>query len=311
MLGILIQGPLKTFGQGPNNSVEGFTCLQNIENQLSEIHKLKLKFHIVLCLWSRDKVEYRQFLDQFENRADILYINEPELKDKDHRYKHHYAIKSGLDYLNQYKPQWVIKLRTDQLLSYATISNILRRISKEDRLLVSEVSRENFYLGDFVYASRTAVFVDFIHSILQYDYHIMLSVANDIGYKYFIRYNKHKQLYFNNRNKIFLIVNAFLFYVIGYKENQLIQEWRRFLSDQVITLRREEWENIRWRNKLMFNIMPKTDYFVFDQEIVLCYPQKNGLKKFWLEFKRYSLKHSVVFSAVWRGLKSIKDSLLG
>ena len=184
MIGVVIQGPLITFGQGPNNSKEGFNTFQTIIQNIESIEKLG--FQYILSTWKpSNKREEAVAVQLSDAEVNMIALDSPSVSDPDHRYKHHYGIQKGVEKIDQ-DVDYIIKIRTDQLYK-KDFWSFMVSIAKKDteKLCISELYHEPFFMGDFVYAGKRSVIEKFITGFLGYkskNYHPCL--AMDIGIKY-------------------------------------------------------------------------------------------------------------------------------
>ena len=153
---VLIQGPLITYGQGPNISNIGFRAFDSIVKNTQLI--LVNRAIPVLCVWSSDThlEEYKR-IEAFyrQQNLSILILDVPKKFDPDHRFKHHFAIHSGLEYArNQFACSFFIKIRSDQQINQNIFEELVR-VNGSGKMLISELMpNNNFYIGDFIYAGE-------------------------------------------------------------------------------------------------------------------------------------------------------------
>lgn len=178
-IGLVIQGPLITYGQGPNNTPEGFNTLESLAANIGRANSLG--FSYCLCTWEPQTPTEREVLDIIiAKRIRVLTLRPPSILDPDHRYKHHYGIRKAVDELDS---QYIVKIRTDMVMPDAFWDWITNHL--DDRLVVSELIMP-FYLGDFIYAAKRETILTFLDSILSHGAEVLHpSITTDIGFKYF------------------------------------------------------------------------------------------------------------------------------
>ncbi|MDH4479052.1 MAG: hypothetical protein QE283_04160 [Rhodoferax sp.] len=183
-IGLIIQGPLLTYGQGPNNIIEGFNCLDVIAGTISAAQK----HGIVHCVstWHPQSLHENALLQQLLlTEANVLLLDPPIL-DPDHRQKHHYGIRAGI---TEIEANYIIKVRTDMVIPDAFwdwVKSNAESNTFREKLLVSELYTP-FYLGDFIYATSRRNMIRFLDSVLAYGTEVLHpSVTTDIGFKYFV-----------------------------------------------------------------------------------------------------------------------------
>lgn len=97
-LGVVIQGPLVTYGQGPNNSRSGFSTLTTIEKNVENIKKNG--FCYIVSTWLPTTTEEQNVLFALKhNEIAVCQNTVPKLFDPDHRYKQHYGVFKGAEFI--------------------------------------------------------------------------------------------------------------------------------------------------------------------------------------------------------------------
>ena len=284
----IIQGPLITFGQGPNNSIEGFNSLETIQRNVCLLKRNNI--NIIIVVWKSQNEKEKQIITELrsDNLIDhFLELTPPKLKDKDHRFKHHYAIYKGLKKIDNYDSESIIiKLRTDMLLNQFIINQIFNT-SKNNKLLVSHLTYQPFYIGDFIYAGRKIVFDKFIRSVISNNKHILPSIGEDIGLKYLISESKLDT--FHKWPSIPMLIRYL--YFLFYREQRILGKWNTFVNSKIITLPEEAWNEIVWRNKKIRDIIDSSHFqFITETKQYSSKKTKNRLKKYLYEVKRYYIK---------------------
>jgi len=231
-IGVIIQGPLVTYGQGPNNSVCGFDTFKTIVENIETI-KL-LGFEYIVSTWDPvSDLEINIVAQLREAKIDVLICKIPSMTDPDHRYKHHYGIMKGVDHLTACgKIEILINIRTDMIISRVLFNWIIAHIySYPARMVVSELLKnEAFYIGDFVYAAKTEVIQKFLNNFLHFQStNLHPSIASDIGIKTLVSNNV--SVSFWNKLPIFLTFVRQLYYY-----NQNIPIWGNIIHNKISAL---------------------------------------------------------------------------
>lgn len=245
----VIQGPIITYGQGPNNSVGGFNAVACIQSNISALEKRGIKY--IFCIWEEDEQLVQQ---NFGNQLACHVIKNPYPLDPDHRFKHHYAIQEGIKYLElKYKAlpdDLIFKIRSDMEMP-DSFWEMIDENRMEGKLLVSHLS-DPFYIGDFLYAGKLPVLKKFTESITStYPQVYHPSISHDIGIKYYASFFKMKPL--SN-----YAVSMFSFICL---EPLLSRIWKSFITKQLITLSEQVWNDIKWRDKPISIVVKSANFF--------------------------------------------------
>lgn len=229
-MGLIIKGPLVTYGQGPNNTPRGFNTLETILGNIKESSKRGIS-HLI-STWQPNQSIEAEILQKltFVNANSITLA--PPSEDPDHRLKHHYAIRKALDKLNT---PYVIKVRTDMLMPEPFWDWVQANL--DDRLIVSELFTP-FYVGDFIYASSRTTMLRFLDGFLAYGNNVLHpSITTDIGFRFFesikrIRISQWKILYN---------------YALIREPTTLL--WQRFVIEHIEVLPQSIFREILWRGR--------------------------------------------------------------
>lgn len=252
MIGVVIQGPLITFGQGPNNSEKGFNSFQTIIENIENIGKFK--FQYVVSTWDSNTEHEKKIIDQLTNLGIRIIISKiPTVDDPDHRYKHHYGIYKGIEALDK-DVSFIVKIRTDQLYTneYWKFITSLER-SDNYKLCISELYDDPFFVGDFIYAGKREAFEKFITGFLEYrSKNLHPCLAMDIGIKY---YNIVKFKEFP------IIIPSFVYFI--FMPNYTRNLWNAFISEHIIVIPANIRDSILWRGVPIGDIV-SSDFFKFN-----------------------------------------------
>ena len=66
LIGVIIQGPLITFGQGPNNSIEGFNSYYTITENIKAINRLG--FNYIISTWNANNSDELTIIKQLNDK---------------------------------------------------------------------------------------------------------------------------------------------------------------------------------------------------------------------------------------------------
>jgi hypothetical protein len=246
----IIQGPLITYGQGPNNIKKGYNASEAILANIETLNSNSIKY--LYITWHPKNIYEESELNILkEKKVNYKIIKEPTILDPDHRYKHHYSINSAFSFFDFENYDHILKIRSDQIIPSEIIEYIL--YSNSEKFLVSELMNNNsFYIGDFIYYAETKIFREFIDSQLNRKFFLHPVIANDIGLRYYI--NKTKSFY------------LFTFFNYLFRPKKSIHNWMLFSRNHFETLRIKDWENIIWRGSKISNIISSNPFYFVDTE---------------------------------------------
>ncbi len=254
MIGFIIQGPLLTFGQGPNNSSVGYDTFKSILSNIDKINRMGCEY--IVITWVPQYVNEQIILENLlSQKINIKIAETPKLEDPDHRYKHHYGINEGIKSLSEHV-DFIVKIRTDQTYQdefFEFIKNLYT--SNSNKLCVSELYNDPFFIGDFIYAAEKKVFVSFIRGFLKFkSFNLHPCLAMDIGMKYThsTGYREFKR-YFPT------------FYYFVFQADYTRKLWNGFILKHLVVIPANVRENILWRDKRIGDIVDSS-YFKFNSE---------------------------------------------
>jgi hypothetical protein len=185
-VGVVIQGPLVTFGQGPNNSIEGFETLEDIQSNIAHIEELG--FSYVIATWVPMTRREENVLRLLENaNLKVLCLETPTIFDPDHRYKQHWGVLSGAKELlsEESRITHLCKIRTDMLMPQAFWKWVVEICNVwDDKLYVSELMDRPFYQGDFIYVAQQKRLLGFLEKIVTYENNVIHPSIHCIRYGY-------------------------------------------------------------------------------------------------------------------------------
>ncbi len=246
----IIQGPLISYGQGPNNVKKGFQTSKSILENICTLKKYNIDYLYVT--WHPKNInEINELKFLTEKNINYTLLKSPNVIDPDHRFKHHYSIKSALDFIKIENYDYLMKIRSDQVFTSECINSLIMR--NTDKLIVSELMNNNsFYVGDFIYFAKTKVFIEFIYSQLTKRYFLHPVIANDIGFKYYLA--KTKKSY---------ITTLFIYFFLHKKS---FKNWELFIYNNIETIKSKDWENILWRDKKISSIISSSPFYFTDSK---------------------------------------------
>ncbi len=260
-IGVIIQGPLVSFGQGPNNSPTGFETDVSLDRNLAEISKRGFDFIVVL--WTpaneRESAILKRIL-MLTDDNNIVITNPPKNYDPDHRFKQIYGANEGFKKITSHKEiDYWVRIRIDMVYPNEFWDFIgYHSQKKENKLLISELFN-CFYFGDFVFGGNHIIFKHFLNTLILYqDSIIHPCIAMDFGMKYM------KSFVDMGMRKI--SSNVFYLFFFFYRNRKSIyQKWESFVRRSVDTIPKEIWEKIIWRNNQISKIV-NSDSFCFDSD---------------------------------------------
>jgi hypothetical protein len=282
-VGLIIQGPIISHGQGVNSTRSGFNSINTIKTNIKNISN---KFHnSVLVIWENDFKNY-----ELQNLTIEKVIVKPptKYKDPDNRKKQIVGMKAGLDFLtleNSY--DLIVRIRTDQEIPETAIDGIFNLFKDpqnlDSKIMCSEyMQSEPFYLGDFVIAGSTKNLEIFLHSNLKKFSPWVPMIGKSLSIKYLYEVESKIQ-------KQFKIRFAFYFQLIYLYKSDLALYWEGFRDKYFIFLPKEHFLVIKWRGKKMEKIMDWSS-FSFGPKGLNSNEPVNRHEMFSSEIKNYVLK---------------------
>lgn len=238
-VGVVIQGPLLSFGQGPNNSASGFDVQGTIRANVEQLQQRGLSY--VISTWMPSNEREKQVLDGLRD-LNVKPLPIPPKFDPDHRYKHHYGIAMAARDMSQ---DYLVKIRADMLMPSAFWNWVLS--SMDDRLIVSELLMP-LYLGDFVYAGKKKVLMDFLSTQLAGP-NLHPSVTSDIGLRYMVS---------KTRTQWPGTLSALLF-----RQKEVISTWNVFIAKHINVVPKDIWNSLVWRGSPIGEVV-RSESFRFD-----------------------------------------------
>lgn len=257
-IGVIIQGPLVTYGQGPGACKQGRNASEDIAQNLSNISKHGFKY--IVSTWSPKSEREQSCFDKVRNITNHIVDSSPPTGfDPQHIYKHHFGIYKGYEklVLDDASLKFFVKIRSDMIMPDRFWEWIKAISDDHKKMYISELCYFPFYLGDFIYAGCKPVFVEFLNATLDIKSKTLHPAAVvDIGMKY---YQYKNNFYFSSKK--YQGIKTFYFWV--FKKKWLMREWDSFLKSNIGVLDKKIWERIIWRGKVMESFLDSS-IFEFD-----------------------------------------------
>jgi hypothetical protein len=302
--GLVIQGPLVTFGQGGNNRESGYEATVAINENIKAFSSKVTK--IIVSTW-----ENSGFVsDEDITNVVILENALPCGSDPDNRKKQFLSTQAGIKYLAlNSNVSHVLKIRTDQIVPPIIIEWLTEFFisqqptsgsKKHGKIVFSEfIKSEKFFVGDFIFAAEISDLTNFVKAnvLLKNNFH------PSIGVDYFLKHifcndqDNFKRVFVKGVPLIAQISRIDIEVINNYWTYQLIENCSflpRFISDEFIWRDRkmkdinlkdfcyyEEWMSIRKKNEHFKLSNKKTE--IFDVLLI----NSHALKSIKYEYKRY------------------------
>lgn len=278
---LLIAGPRISYGQGPNRTNEGYDSNVDVIKNLNNLGNLFEK--IILATWVGEN-----FVNLPEGERFAIQTFQPSsgISDPDNRRKQILAMRNGLKLLAGLDITHVVRIRSDQVVSFEMIKYIQEFyiFGENDHLIFNSdwIPTELFYSGDFIFAGRVDVLLQYCDSYLKNRTKLHPVATKD----YVLKWLKHNKEFISPLAKLG-IIGGFLF-----TENVTqakIDLWQRLRPKTFAYPTRELFEGLVWRGRTMVEISDWKS-FGFAEE-------QNNLKLSDLDFTlsyRHKFKHILV-----------------
>lgn len=257
-LGVIIQGPLITYGQGPNNSSDGFGVADFVIRNY--IAAKRSGFICIYSTWPPKTIPEKEILENIERaNVPVMLVNAPKRFDPDHRIKHHFGIQAGLSFFqkNQKNPNYLLKIRADMLMPDQFWVCINRLIAdKSEMFYVSHLMEKHYYLGDFIYFSNSDTFRRFINFVTHNEGNIHPCISTDAGIKFCLSMERPKRF----RKNSFLLDSIL-------QRKEYCDLWNSILLNKVAAIPESIWQKIVWRNKHIGQIIDSKEFKFFSSPI--------------------------------------------
>ena len=189
--GLIIQGPLLSYGQGPNISKIGYNSFNSVETNIKNFHPFINKIVISTWLNSGFRINKKKYADVF-----LIETQQPQ-NDPDNRIKQFLSTYNGAKFLSLNSGvTHILKIRTDQIID-PKIVNWLDWFFNKNDCLISDTKQQGFlvfsdmlkntpyYMGDFIFAGKTDDILSFCEYNLFFRYR---NIHPSIGKDYMLKY---------------------------------------------------------------------------------------------------------------------------
>ena len=267
--GLIIQGPIISFGQGPNNVEAGFSALNSIETNITNFSPYVSK--IVVSTWENSGLNFQ---DKYLSKVVLIENIVPE-NDPDNRVKQFASTYSGARHLAlNSKVTHILKIRTDQVIDPKIIewfnhffrkhdnSNSEELKNQESYLFFSDMIKNNhFYMGDFIFAGKSNDILSFCKSNLQFK---GKNIHPEIGKDYILKHLLLNSSLFWN----FFYRNVPFLWQVSNNSNKAIQSyWTYVMKTSMAVIPSSFFWSIIWRNRLMSDVIPDPNKdFIFYED---------------------------------------------
>jgi len=273
-LGLIIQGAVVTYGQGPNNCKRGFNAIDSIMANIIDYRSMV--DCIVLSTWKNQHFNVDDFKSVGLDEC-ITSIYPPEI-DHDNRLKQFISTMAGVQALKKSGSDFIIKIRTDQVVPAAPLiewilsslhlfnSSQTNTLETVGRICLSEYRSDTpFYAGDFIFAGWTLDIERFCRSILDMrNTHLHPCIGVDYILKYYSRIDDSFNQY---------LMNLWLPIIyVSDKQNSTAQwYWELFRSRHLLVIPKVIFTSITWRGRLMTDILSPNVLkgFSFHEDLIL------------------------------------------
>jgi hypothetical protein len=297
-IGLVIQGPIITFGQGPNNAVNGFDSrdciIKNINNFSDKVEC------IILSTWEGEEVS---FVNKISN-VDIVTSPLIEGEFKDNRLRQFITTINGIKFAKRYyNLTHIIKIRTDQLIdaeiliSWCKLFFEIDTFRNKDKIIFSDkLKNQPFYLGDFIFVGAVNQLIKFceanirpynLHPIIGIDYILKYLELNEINF--WKVFNKGAKLH----NQVELQIAS--------------KYWNYVFSKYFEVMPAQIFEKIIWRGKIMNLIIPnyRLDFEFYNEN-----SQDQNIDKSFVKIRLFHIFLFIIIK-IFNKMKSKANFVLG
>ncbi|MEI6335427.1 MAG: hypothetical protein WCS87_12770 [Methylococcaceae bacterium] len=249
--GLVIQGPIITFGQGGNNCESGYGATEAINENINAFAALVNQ--IVVSTWENSGFV---LVDNPALNVVVLENALPCAPDPDNRKKQFVSTQAGIKYLTlNTKVTHVLKIRTDQIVPPSIIKWLTEFFISEElggefkrsgKIVFSEfIKSEKFFVGDFIFAAKVEDLLGFVMANVTLKNNLYPSIGVDYYLKH-ILVNDHdnfKRVFVKGVPLIAQISRNDIATINNYWSYQLIERCSflpKFIADEFI-----------WRGRLM------------------------------------------------------------
>lgn len=265
--GLVIQGPILSFGQGPNNSENGYNSLDTIRRNVEKFEDIVDR--IVISTWDDCKID----ICDITKSQNVHLVKSKSPRSKiDNRLKQFISTNVGVQFLKKHNYiTHILKIRTDQeidpdlinwLSDYFMLSKKKYPFNsdiQEDRIVFSDyLATTNFYLGDFIFSGTINDLSRFC--TLNLNENILHPT---IGIDYILKYLKKINSNFVN----YFFKTIPLLYQLANKKNIYLENyWHEEFKNKFCVIPIKYFDSIIWRGKILSEVIPnyQNDFRFFD-----------------------------------------------
>jgi hypothetical protein len=158
MITVLIHGPVKSYGIGPNKNVDGWECTESIIANAWNAKNLNLEVYLSIAINSSiNKVPTQNLIDCGQKQT--FFYDSSQIAEPDNRIKQRMGLSAALTQMKaQSVVSYVLIIRTDMLMPqsfWVWVEGLEKNLRFRDSPLFycSELNAEPFYIGDFIFLS--------------------------------------------------------------------------------------------------------------------------------------------------------------
>jgi len=265
-IGLIIQGPITTYGNGPNNAPMGFDAKNCINSNINKF--TPLVDQIVISTWTGNGLSP----GEFGHSVHILENTPITDWDYDNQRKQFYSTSQAVDWLAKNTScTHVIKIRTDQDFPVELIDWVYELYQSQSGVIPGQsgpivfsegIKQENFYIGDFIFIAAIDDMKKLCNAVLNEGKQLHPINANDYVLKFIGHIIPTSGVGGAITNSIALAKN--------HRNFQNL--WISVLKNRITVLPKEIYTKIIWRGKPMLEVLPSLEtafYFHGDIQAVI------------------------------------------
>jgi len=258
-IGLVIQGPIIGYGQGPNININGFNATGNIYENIKSFSNLVEC--IVISTWENSGLN----INNKSGKVVLIENKNLIIKEKDSRIRQFITSYEGAKFMKKnFNVTHLLKIRSDQLINSKLIINWLYkyfensdRLNSEKIIFSDSLIKTPFYLGDFIFAGKIDNILEFLSLNL-----INKKLHDTVGLDYVLKFLSKKDHDFYS----FFLKKVPLKYQIHKNINAEIY-WNKVFIKYFEVIPIEVFETIVWRNKKIRDVLPNFEHnFSFYKE---------------------------------------------
>ena len=263
--GLIIQGPLVSYGQGPNINKTGYNSFNSVETNINNFLPLISKTVVSTWLNSGFNINKKKYSDVF-----LIETPQPQ-NDPDNRIKQFLSTYNGAKFLSlNSSVTHVLKIRTDQIIDPKIINWLDWFFNKYDCLISNTQQQESFlvfsdmlkdtpyYMGDFIFAGKIDDILSFCEKNLLLRHR---NIHPSIGKDYVLKYLSMSTSSFWNK---FSKRVPLLFQIHNASANDY---WLSVMKTRISVIPNSFFWTILWRGKRMKDVIENSNNeFLFYNE---------------------------------------------